>query len=123
MSTAIQQPTDRSDQSNATGRSGRRRILAVLAPFALFLAACSSGPGTEAEFVEVLTRNGNLTETEAACIADAVFDEYGADEDALGRISAAPDVEFLDSEDGVPGFTDFYRTAVGSCAQAGPSQG
>ena len=122
MSTSIPQSTDRSNQK-ATGRSTRRLLVPVVAAFGLALTACSGGPGTEAEFVEVLSRNGNLTDAEASCIADAVFDEYGADEDALGKISAAPDIEFLDGEDGVPGFTDFYRATVGSCAQAGPSQG
>ncbi|MGH1490360.1 MAG: hypothetical protein ACRBK7_13380 [Acidimicrobiales bacterium] len=106
-------------------RPRARRVSRFLAPLALVLlaAGCSTGPGSKAEFVDVLTRDGALTENEATCISDAVFDEYELDEDALGKISAAPDYEYLSSEEGVPGFADFFDRTVASCSTVGPTTG
>jgi hypothetical protein len=116
-------PVERSGQVGSGGRSRRRRPLGVLgALFALAIlaAGCSTGPGTEAEFVDVLTRDGLFTDEQASCISDAVFDEYEADQEALKRISAAPDYEFLNSDEGVPGFTEFFEREVVRCAPFGP---
>lgn len=101
--------------------SGRRSIAVVVALLALLATACGGGPGTQEEFNEVLTRGDNLTEAEAECISTAVFDEYGDDEDALGKLSAAPDLAFLDGPEGISGFSEFFDEAVESCLQVGPS--
>ncbi len=109
--------------STSRRRSRRRRLGLVLlaGPLALLATACGGGPGSQEEFNAVLTRGGNLTDDEAQCISDQVFDRYGDDEDALGKLSAAPDIEFLEGAEGIPGFTEFFDSAVGSCLQVGPS--
>lgn len=96
-------------------------LLLVLIALAVLVAGCGSGPGTREEFIDILTRNPNLTTEEATCISDAVFARYGADEEALGKISAAPDFEYLRGEEGVPGFAEFYDDTVLSCSQVGPT--
>ncbi len=113
------------DRTTTTDSAGRRRLAPLVALLALALLAvgCSTGPGSEAEFVDILTRGGSLTEDQAICVSDAVFDEYEADEDALKKISAAPDYEYLSSDEGVPGFTDFFDRTVAGCALVGPSSG
>lgn len=88
----------------------------------VLLAACGGGPGTEAQFVEMLSREGNLDATQAECIADAVFDEYGQDDDALGKISGAESYEWLIGPDGVEGFGPFYDGVVANCTTVGPTQ-
>lgn len=100
------------------GTTVRRTVAALLATF--FLAGCTSGPGSQDEFVDVLMRDDAFTENEATCIADAVFDEYAADEDALGKISGAESYEFLTGEDGVAGFDDFLTETVTGCTSVGP---
>ncbi len=97
-------------------------LMAALAALALLATACGGGPGTREEFNEVLTRGENgLSPAEADCISGQVFDRYGDDEDALGKLSAAPDMAFLESAEGIPGFAEFYQEAVNSCLQSGPS--
>ncbi|MEM9562906.1 MAG: hypothetical protein AAGA93_09830 [Actinomycetota bacterium] len=110
----------------ANGRPDRRRArlagpVAAFCALALLATACGGGPGTQEEFNEILMRGDNLTADEADCISTAVFDEYGEDQDALGKLSAAPDIEFLDGPDGIPGFTEFFDSAVDGCLQVGPS--
>ena len=123
MTTATpHQTADRVDRA-ARRAPHRRRLAASLALVALLAAACSSGPGTEAELVEVLMRDGSISEAEATCIGEAVFDEYGDDEDALGTISAAPSFEFLSTDEGVPGFRQFFEEAVEGCLTVGPTTG
>lgn len=111
---------------DSTKRSGGLRrfgpLLALLA-LALFAAGCSTGPGSRAEFVDILTRGGTITEDQATCITDAVFDEYEDDEAALKKISAAPDYDYLSSEEGVDGFTEFFERSVAGCALVGPAAG
>lgn len=104
------------------GRGGKRwvRLAALALAAAATLAGCGGGPGSREEFVEILMRDDVFNENEAVCVADAVFDEYAADEDALGRISGASDYETLTSEDGVPGFDAFLTAAVTDCTSAGP---
>ncbi len=87
----------------------------MTAAAALVLAGCTSGPGSEAEFVEVLTRDDAFTATQAECLADAVFDQYQSDEDALGKISGATSYDFLVGEDGVEGFDEFLTAQVAEC--------
>lgn len=105
----------------------RRRRLRVLLPVlavALLAVGCSSGPGSQDDLQQVLVDNGGFTESEAECIADDVFAEYGADEEALSRISSAPNFELLnDAEEGVPGFAAFFDETVASCAAVGPTTG
>ncbi len=99
-------------------RSSRTRMVGSMlgaAAAAFVLAGCTSGPGSEADFVEVLTRDDAFTETQAECLADAVFDEYGTDEDALGKISGATSYDFLLGEDGVEGFDEFLTAQVSDC--------
>ncbi|MGI9597762.1 MAG: hypothetical protein ACR2QK_16480 [Acidimicrobiales bacterium] len=107
----------------ASEKRRRSRWLPAVAVLALVAAGCSSGPGTEEEFIEVLSRDGSLTTEEATCISDAVFAEYGDDSDALGTISAAPDFEYLSSEEGVEGFSEFFDATVQSCSTVGPTPG
>lgn len=110
--------------ATTSGRRGRAaRALAGLSVVGVLAAACSSGPGSREDFIEVLTRDGSLTTEEATCISDAVFDEYEADEDALQKISGAPSFEYLRGEEGVPGFAEFFEETVEGCAQVGPTRG
>ncbi len=107
------------DRGRARGLRRPRWLVPVLAVASLG-AACSAGPGTQEELTQILADTG-MTEDQATCVSDAVFEEYGADEDALSAISAAPDLDFLDGEDGVPGFTEFFDRAVADCAGSGPT--
>jgi hypothetical protein len=91
-----------------------------VAAVALVATACGGGPGSQEDFTAVLQRDGALTESEATCISDRVFERYGDDEDALGKLSAAPSMEFLDGPDGIAGFTDFFDSTVESCLEVGP---
>lgn len=104
-------------------RSPLRRLVAAGAGLVavVVLAGCSTGPGTQEEFVEVLTREGAFGAGEADCIAQAVFDEYGDDDDALGKISAAPDFAYFDTAEGIPGFSEFFDRTVQGCVQVGPT--
>ena len=65
-----------------------------------------------------LTQNDTFNTAEAECIASAVFEEYGADEDALGKISGAVDYEDLSGTEGVDGFDTFFTRAVGACTNS-----
>ena len=100
----------------------RRPILASLVlALALVATGCTGGPGDRDDFIEVLTRDDNFNETEATCIADAVFDEYEEDGDALGKISGAESYEYLTGEDGVEGFDEFFTEVVSDCTAVGPT--
>ena len=101
----------------------RLRVLFGLLALALVAAGCSSGPGSQQELEEILTTGGSISESDASCIADSVFEEYSEDDDALSAISAAPDFEFLSSEEGVPGFAEFFDSAVRDCTAFGPVSG
>ena len=96
-------------------------LLASVFALALLVTGCTGGPGDQDDFVDVLTLNDNFTEAEATCIAEAVFDEYGEDGDALSIISGAESYEFLLGEDGVEGFDDFFTGTVSSCTTVGPT--
>jgi hypothetical protein len=109
----------------AARRTSLRSTRVTGAPAALALAlvfglsACGGGgPGTEEDLVTALTREGTFSEDEAECIASSVFDEYGANEEALGRISAAGDFESLSGENGVEGFAEFYDDTISACTGA-----
>lgn len=92
-----------------------RRLLPSLLGLALIASACSSGPGSEEDLVTALTRDDTFSTDEAECIASAVFDEYGADEDALSIISGAESYEAITGADGVDGFDAFFGNAVAAC--------
>lgn len=97
-----------------------RKILGLGAVAAgLLLTGCSEGAGSQEELVEVLAREDGFTQVEAECIADAVFGEYGENDDALKKLSAQS-YEQLEGEDGVPGFDEFLTGAVGDCTTVGP---
>lgn len=113
--------TTTAPRSAARRRLGRGPLVAVVVAVALLATACGGGPGSREEFNEVLTRGGNLTDDEADCISGEVFDRYGEDEDSLGKLSAAPDLAFLEGDEGIDGFTEFFESAVESCLQVGPS--
>jgi hypothetical protein len=85
---------------------------------ALGLSACTDGPGNEDDLVTALTRDDAFTTAEAECIASAVFDEYGEDEDSLNKISGVANYEELSGPDGVPGFDEFFRRAVSACTNS-----
>jgi hypothetical protein len=100
----------------------RRRTLGVLVlSLAALATGCTGGPGDRDDFIDILTRDDNFNETEATCIADAVFDEYGEDGDALGKISGAESYEYLIGEDGVEGFDEFFTPLVADCTAVGPT--
>ena len=106
----------------ATGRH-RIGLFAIVVAAGLLAAGCTGGPGSQDEFVEMLTRDDAFAANEAECIADAVFDEYGDDGDALQKISAAESYDFLTGEDGVTGFDEFFEATVADCTTIGPSSG
>lgn len=87
----------------------------------LLLSGCTGGPGNREDFIEVLRLDDAFNQSEASCIADAVFDEYGDDNDALGKISGAESYEWLIGEDGVEGFDQFFPGVVADCTTVGPS--
>lgn len=88
---------------------------------AMLAAGCSTGPGSQEEFEQILLEGGSLSESEASCIAQGVFDEYEEDEEALGKISAAPDFAYLSTEEGVDGFEAFFDQTVAGCTTEGPT--
>jgi hypothetical protein len=107
-----------------TGRAGRRRragVAVALAAVVLLVSGCGGGPGDKEDFVDVLMLDDNFNEAQATCIADAVFDEYGEDGDALQKISGADSYEYLIGEDGVEGFGPFFDGVVNACLAVGPS--
>ncbi len=104
---------------------GRRRggVAAAFVATAVLLTGCTGGPGDRDDFVDVLTRDDNFAANEAECIADAVFDRYGEDGDALQKISAAESYEWLTGAEGVEGFDEFFESTVTDCTAIGPSAG
>lgn len=92
-----------------------RRLLPSLLGLTLLVAACSSGPGSREDLVAALTRDDTFTTAEASCIADAVFAEYGEDEEALSIISGAASYEEITGTDGVQGFEQFFDNAISAC--------
>jgi hypothetical protein len=86
---------------------------------ALALSACSGGPGSEEDLVTALTRNDTFSEAEAECIANAVFEEYGDNEDALGLISGASSYDDLTGSEGVEGFGEAFDRIVETCTNTG----
>ena len=120
--TAVATDTHTTDaRTTRSQRVRRAAALAAMVPLVLLVTACGGGPGSQEEFEAILTRGGNLTDEEAQCISAEVFAQYGEDAEALGKLSAAPDIEFLEGAEGIPGFSDFFDSAVGSCLQVGPS--
>lgn len=93
-----------------------KRLLLGLAFTVFGISACTGGPGDRDDLVAALTRDDSFSQPEAACIADAIFAEYGADEDALGKISGAATFEELNGTDGVEGFEDFFNNTISACA-------
>lgn len=82
----------------------------------LTLAACGGGgPGNEEDLVNSLTREGGFEQAQAECIAAAVFNRYGADEDTLKQISGTGDYAALTGEGGVEGFGEFFDNTVDGC--------
>ncbi|MEM7321666.1 MAG: hypothetical protein AAF531_01150 [Actinomycetota bacterium] len=110
---------------SAVGRRRWRRFryLPGLLAVALVAAACGGGPGSREDLIDVLTLDEAFSVEEATCMADAVFDRYGDDDDALGKISAADSFDFFDGENGIPGFSEFFNQTVQSCATVGPTSG
>ena len=92
-----------------------KRLLFGLAAAALALAACGGGPGNRDDLVTALTRDDTFSTPEAECIADAVFAQYGEDQEALGRISGARTFDELNGPEGVPGFDEFFENTVSAC--------
>lgn len=101
--------------------SGPRSARALLGLFiaAFVLSSCTGGPGDRDDLVTALTRDDSFTVSEAECIADAVFLEYGEDDDAIGKISGSSTYEELVGSEGVAGFSDFFDNAISVCANTG----
>ena len=120
----VSQPVSTPAPSRRFGRVRRLRSALGLVALALLATACGSDPGTREDFIDVMTQDGVFTVEQATCMADAVFDRYGEDDDALGKISAADSFEFFDEEEnGIPGFSEFFDETVQSCAPVGPTSG
>ncbi len=92
------------------------KMLIGLAVGAFSLSACTGGPGNQQDLVDALTRDDTFSQGEAECIAKNVFDLYGEDEEALGRISGAATYEELNGTDGVSGFDEAFTNIVDGCA-------
>jgi hypothetical protein len=99
--------------------SAPTRVAVGLLVMALGLSACSqdTGPGSESDLIDALTRDGTFEQDEAECIAETVFNEYGEDEDALQRITRTDDYDTLtgDGEDAVEGFGEFFDNTISFC--------
>lgn len=93
-----------------------RRLLIPLVAVGFVASACTGGPGSREDLIAALTRDETFTTEEAQCIANAVFDRYAEDEDALGQISGALSYEELTGPSGVEGFEDFFQNTVTACA-------
>ncbi len=92
------------------------RAVGVALALSLSLAACGGGgPGDEADLVNSLTREGGFEQAQAECIAAAVFQKYGADEDALKKISNTGDYAALTGDGGIAGFGEFFDNTVDAC--------
>lgn len=92
------------------------RAVGVALALSLSLAACGGrGPGDQEDLVSALTREGGFDQAQAECIAAAVFDKYGADEDALKKISGTGDYAALTGDGGVEGFGEFFDNTVDAC--------
>lgn len=122
-SNSVSGTTFHGGQDTPVPRSRSRAVITAL-PLALalvLLVGCTGGPGDREDFIEVLRLDDGFNENEASCIADAVFDEYGEDNDALGKISGAESYEWLIGEEGVEGFEQFFPGVVADCTTVGPS--
>ncbi len=119
----INQLTPQSSSPAAPPVRRRGRLAATVVALAVLATGCTGGPGDRSDFVDVLTRDDGFALNEAECIADAVFDRYSEDGDALQKISAAESYEYLTGSDGVDGFDEFFQGAVGDCTTIGPSAG
>jgi hypothetical protein len=92
------------------------------------MVGCSGSPGTQQDFVDVLSRNDYLTEDQATCIAQAVFAEYGDNPDVLGRLSGAGGSsdgstqydQLIEGDNAIDGFDEFFTDTVNVCTPAGP---
>ncbi len=109
------------------------KILPLVLIPALVLVSCSSGPGTEEDLVETLSRSETVSVEQAECIAAGVFAEYGDSEDALNRLTgqdyaeieaaaqadevAGPQAEDTTDTTADPllGFDEFYADLVEGC--------
>ena len=93
-----------------------KHLIIGIAVAVLGLPACSGGPGDRDDLVLALTRDDTFSTAEATCIADAVFSEYGADEEALDLISGADSYDEITGTDGVAGFDEFFTNTVSACS-------
>ncbi len=93
-----------------------RTLSAGLVALSLGLAACSAGPGTQADFVTALTRDNTFTQPQAQCIAKAVFDKYSNDKKTLTKISKAANYDDINT--GVEGFSAFFDATIQDCLSA-----
>jgi hypothetical protein len=114
--------------SSVRTRSYRSRgpLLGLVAALAVLATSCSGGgTGTQEDLTSMLQRDSDgteiLTTEQAECLSQAIWDEYGEDDRALDKLSAASSIEEIeDPENGVPGFTEFLTGAVATCVPAGP---
>ncbi len=66
-------------------RSSLRRSFAVLAFFALFAAACGEEAADRESFIRSMTQQAELSESQAACMADEIFGLDGPTESQINE--------------------------------------
>lgn len=88
-----------------------RRAVAALAAAGLVLAACGSDDVSESKFRDELVERTALTEAQAECVTDKVYDEF--DQGQINDIYTA-DTEEEAGEDEAARFTEI----VSECATA-----
>ncbi|MEM8924692.1 MAG: hypothetical protein AAGD35_14410 [Actinomycetota bacterium] len=91
------------------------RLLPLLLGSAFLVSACTGGPGSRDDLVAALTRDDSFTQAEASCIADAIFAEYGEDEDALSVLSGSASYSEISSASEVEGFDEFFDNTISAC--------
>lgn len=83
------------------------RVVAALVVGSLSLSACGGAPADHAALVTALSSQGQMTEDQATCVADEIYDNSGYTEDQLKE--AAKDIS------SVGGFSDDVQAAIDSC--------
>jgi len=92
-----------------TSLTVRRAATAAAASLALVLAACGSDDVSESQFREDLVEEASLTEDQAACVTDKVYDEF--DQGQINDIYTADTEEEAGDEEAAR-FTEIVTECV-----------